>query len=363
MTNQSQAYQTALSTARSLMAEQQPLRAVEPLRKAIAMQPDAPEAYVELGEACLALKRVDRALECYKLAARYSRGDIAILNKVADLQERQGQVREAARTYLATAEVCMRRNDWDRAIGNWQRSSQLEPSLLGPHKRLAVAYQRQDNKRDAVREYLAIARILQERKEYEMALRMCQAALRLDPTNADVLKAVELVQKGEHGYDEGAAENSAEVEEPAVVEEEDSIAGALRSMADVFEIESEGWRSKLQATQGDPIEAARRQAQEELAEEVFREESGDSSGSLTKLERDALVGQALDFERRGFGEQAIACYEQAIAGGLSLPAAHFVLGLLYLKVNRISAGRQSLALSVAHPAYRQAAQLAIRQVT
>lgn len=346
-------YQQLLQTALDYRANQDWPRAIAAFRRAIDTCPTEPLAFAELGSTCIAMGRLDRALESYKVAARLSHGDLVYLNHVADLQERLGQVHEAGRTYLATAEVALRQNDLESAIGNWERASRLEPALLGPHKRLAMAYQRLGRTRDAVREYLAIARILQARGEHESALRMCQAALRLDPTNADVLTAVQLIQQGADAFEPDP--------EPALSKEEESLNAALRAMADVFELESEGWRTRLAAAAGDPLQAARRQAQEDLAEEVFREDDMRGDTPLTKLERDALIGQALDFERRGYGEQAIQCYEQAIAGGLNVPAGYFALGMLYLDIGRAQPGRQALATAVAmpstHPLYRQAAQI------
>ena len=51
---------------------------------------------------------------------------------------------------------------------------------------------------------------------------------------------------------------------------------------------------------------------------------------MMKLERDALIGQALDFQSRGDVPKAISCFEKAIDGGLQLPGAYFLLGLLYI---------------------------------
>ncbi|MCZ7669263.1 MAG: hypothetical protein M5U34_19800 [Chloroflexi bacterium] len=78
---------------------------------------------------------------------------------------------------------------------------------------------------------------------------------------------------------------------------------------------------------------ARRLANEQLAEEIFREEDASDMAAtgLSKLERDALIGQALDFEGRGREKDAITCYEKAIGGGLRMSAAFFNLGLLYLQ--------------------------------
>ena len=98
-------------------------------RVAIGEFPNDAAAYAGLGEACLGLKQLDRALDCFKLAARYSRGDIQYLRSVADIQERQGQLAEAARTYLAIGEILLKQRQLEEAIGNWERSIRLDSSL------------------------------------------------------------------------------------------------------------------------------------------------------------------------------------------------------------------------------------------
>lgn len=333
-------------------------------RVAIGEFPNDAAAYAGLGEACLGLKQLDRALDCFKLAARYSRGDMGYLRSVADIQERQGQLAEAARTYLAIGEIYLKQRHLEEAIGNWERSIRLDSSLLGSHKRLAMVFQRLNRTRDAVREYLAIARILQMRGENKKALQMCQAALRLDPGNDDVLTAVELIRHGESAFETPVVE-----EEPAVAPglsaeeqaEADSLTETVRQMAAIFEAERTQQVVSEREHVSDPIEKAHRLAQEELAAELFREEdeAHEAVSGLSKLERDALLGQAMDFETRGHIDDAISCYQRAINGGLRLTAAYFMLGLLYIKNQQRAEAAKILSLAAKNPSYHQASQLAL----
>ena len=52
---------------------------------------------------------------------------------------------------------------------------------------------------------------------------------------------------------------------------------------------------------------------------------------MLKLERDALIGQALHYQERDDVDKAIVYYEKAVAGGLDLAAAWYMLGVLHLK--------------------------------
>jgi tetratricopeptide (TPR) repeat protein len=335
-------------------------------RVAIAEFPKEPAPYAGLGEACLGLKQLDKALECFKLAAKYSRGDISYLKKVADIQERQGQLVEAAKTYTAVGEFLLRQRKLDDAIGHWERAIRLDSSLLGPHRRLAMIFQRQGKKRDAVREYLAIARVLQAQGDKKKALQMCQAALRLDPENKDVLTAVDLIRHGEAAYADPEPEP---LEMPAVSAEEQAEADALtetvRQMAAIFEAQARSQPPKpTRPLSGDPVDVARRLAQDQLSEEIFREETDEdvaaaaAKSGLNKLERDALIGQAMDFESRGQLDDAIGCYEKAIGGGLRMPAAFFSLGLLYLERKDMGKAKRALGFASKDADYQQAARLA-----
>ena len=334
-------------------------RAAYAFRSALQEYPNQPAPYAGLGEACFGLKQLDRALECYKLAARYSRGDIRYLTRVADIQERLGQLRDASQTYMAAGEFMLRDRRLSAAIDHWERAIRLQADLLGAHQRLAMVFQRQGDVRRAVREYLAIARILQARGDEAQALRVCEAALRLDPGNVDVLTAIELVRYGEAAFDD----DDPHIMAPLPEDDEAAIADTIRQMAAVFESERDGPAKAPDS----PVVAARHLAQEQLAEEIFREEADDelmygaADGQMSKLERDALIGQGIDFESRGRRVEAIACYEQAVAGGLDIPAVYFVLGLLYLDLGNIERGRRAMSRAARAAVYRAPAQAALQR--
>ena len=348
-------YEQALNKGIQYNADEQWQKAMGAFRTAISEFPKEPQPYVGLGEACLASKQLDKALDCYKLAARYSGGDIAHLRKVADIQERMGKLTDAGKTYMAAGELLLRQRQYEDAIDMWQRAVRLESGLLAAHRRLAMIFQRQNRLREAVREYLAIARILQERGDNPRALQMCRAALRLDPDNDDVLMAVKLIR--------GGADALAKPEEaagPIAAESEDGMTQMVRQMADIFAAEQQAQPTK--PSQADAVADAIRLAQNQLAEEIFRDEDemeGTAVSGLSKLERDALIGQAMDFETRGHVKEAIGCYEKALLGGLRLPAAFYALGMLYLKQGRRDVARKVLAIAAKTPEYGEASKLAL----
>jgi tetratricopeptide (TPR) repeat protein len=354
-------YTEALKRGLAFNRAERWLDAIREFKIAIGEYANQAVPYAGLGEALFGLKQLERAMECYKLAARYSQGEIVYFRRVADIQERLGQLTEVGRTYMAIGEIYLRRRQLDDAISHWQRAVRLEPNLLGAHQRLAMVFQRQGNLKAAVREYLAIARILQMRGEKQKAMQMCRAALRLDPGNSDVLTAVDLIQRGAEAYRDFEEEEEIEAVVPA--QPAGSLADAVRQMANIFESEQQRPQPvPAKAAAGNPVEEARRLAQEQLAEEIFRDEEdedllyGAGDNILSKLERDALIGQGIDYQSRGRAGDAITCYERAVAGGLKLPAAYFTLAVLYHEQQRPADARRMLAEAAREPLYRPASQ-------
>lgn len=313
MANDRARYEDALNRGHSYSWDQDWEQAIKEFETAVAQFPTEPAPYAGLGMAYLELNQLDKALENYKLAARYSRGDIIYLRQVADVQERLGLLSEAGKTYMAIGEIELNRKKLNEAMDNWNRAVRLEPNLLRAHHRLASIYERQKAIPSAIREYLAIAHILYSQGVKDKALQACQRALTLDPRNADVFTAMEKIKNNEPwGID--LAKSSLQVSS--------DVSDVSQMMAAALQERGNGQKAHAEAAR--PVQDARRLASEQLAQELFNENEDPK-----QLERAALVSQALDFQTRNMVNQAISAYEQAIAAGVNIPAAHFNLGLLY----------------------------------
>lgn len=362
MTEKPAGYEEALRQGHSYSWDQRWPEAISEFQKAVDQASTEPAPYAGLGMAYFELGDLEKALENYKMAARYSRGDMIYLKHVADVQERLGQIGEAGQTYMAIGEIQLRRKKLDEAVGHWLRAVRLEPNLVGAHQRLATVYQRQGLMRNAIREYLAIARIYNMRGEKEKAIQVCRAALKLDPRNADVLTAVELIQQGEEFFFD-----EEEVLPPSREEQTESVTDKVQRMAEILEAE----QAEMRAVQdrrggGTPGQLALQVAREQLAKEIFEEDEDeesffDSGKSMSKLERDALISQALDFQTRDMVDEAVSCYERAIEGGATSTAAHYCLGYLYQERGQQNEAIRELQIAMADPAYQMACHFTIGQ--
>ena len=334
-------YESALNRGHSYLWDQQWAEAIKSFETAIGFAKEEPAPYAGMGDAYTGLEQLKDALNNYKLAARYSRGNVIYLRKVAEIQELLGLESEAGKTYMALGEMALNRRQLNEAMDNWHRAVRLEPNLLRAHQRLASIYQRQGAVRSAIQEYLSIAHIFQLQKENEQALESCQMALQLDPRNSDILTAIELIKQGQPIFDG---------KEP-IVTSTTSVTGMLSRGA-----QGDWDGDKKEAETAAPVQDARRKAMEELAGGLFEEEE---DSDINKLQRDHLISQALDFQRRGMANEAISCYEQAIAAGEESTAAHFNLGLLYQDKLRFEDAIREFEVSVNKHEYRLASSFAL----
>ena len=278
----------------------------------------------------------DKALAEYQVALKEFPDDTAVYEKTADLYERLGQLDRAARAYMSVAAVYSRKGHPDQAIDYWQRAARLDIDNLDAHKNLAFAYSTQGKIKQAVREHLALARIYQKQNLMAEALQVCQAAYALDPTNPDVLTALELLRAAGPAKAAGEAEPEGAAQ-PATEEDEE---------------------------RGSPIDIARVKAMSALAETIFEEQVAPSKVAprLSKAEIDSLISKALDQQLRGDNDGAIATYRSLLTAGVDMPAVNFNLGLVYQDSVRLDEAIEQFRQSVNESEYRLGSLFALGEL-
>lgn len=345
-------FEEALNRGHSYSWDQRWQEAIRAFDAAVKVMPEEPAPYAGLGMAHLELDQLEPALLNYKKAARFSRGNIIYLRKVADVQERLGQSSDAGKTFMAIGEMELSKRRLNDAMDNWHRAVRLEPKLLRAHQRLASVYQRQGAIRNAVQEYLAIAQILQMQNDVEKALEACQLALQLDPRNKDILTAIETIRQGEPLF-----EGESRISTPSAVS---STEGLLQQVLGSSDRENGSWDPAKQSVEtAVPVQDARRLAMEELAAGLFSDDDDSEDTDIGKMQRDHLISQALDFQRRDMVNEAIDHYERAIAVGEDSKAAHLNLGLLYQDKLRFEDAIREFEVSLLRQEYRLASHFAL----
>jgi tetratricopeptide (TPR) repeat protein len=339
-------FEAALNRGHSHSWDQKWSEAIQEFKVAISEIANEPAPYAGLGMAYLELNQLKEALENYKLASRFSKGDVIYLRQVADVQERLNLYGEAGKTYMAIGEIELNRRKLTEAMDNWNRAIRLEPSLLRAHQRLASIYQRQGSVHNAIREYLAMARILNSQGVSDKALQACQLALKLDPRNAEVLTAIEQLRSGE--------KLAGESDSPAY-QSSDSISEVAQHMAAALQENEDDAGSATEAAS--PVQDARRLASKKLAQDLFGDEDVELNARTLRLT--TLISKALDFQTRGMINEAISAYEEVMGLGLDNTAAHFNLGLLYQDKLRFEDAIREFELSVQDHDFRLASYFSL----
>lgn len=281
--------------------------------------PDDPRVYMGLGDASLGRGDAQTAQQHYEQAARLNPEEPALLDRVAEARNRQGDTLEAARALILAGDLLWNRKEHEAAGKRWQRAADLRPDSPAVYERLALLNRYEGNQDATIAQYLALAESLHKQGRRVAALHICTVALALAPDDRSVRVAT-------HNAWRAVATANDRIRDPE---------GHIRP--------------------SDLTNAANELAQWQLTS-AFRQGTL-ASPNPERLERNILLGQALLNEGSGRAGQAIDCYEQLIASGVHIPAIFYVLGLLYQLVGRPADARSALALAARDPFYGQAVAL------
>ncbi len=307
------AYNNNMTKGHNAAWDQDWQTAIKAYTAAIQEIPEDPDAHVHLGLSLLKAGRLDDSLKVYTRAYTLAPDDPVPLEKSADVLERMGRLKEAAQQYINVSEIYLSMRDLDKAIGNWERATQLTPGLVSIHAKLAQAYERIGDKKQAVREYLTLAFNFQRLGETEKAIKAVERALRLERRNAQALNILRALKSG--GEVVLPEEITRTKPDPRGTDE-----------IDIFSEDFDDSRSSVgDADPLGPMGEAMSMALGALAGHVVESGNLDASGG------DAMQG--MEFQRQEMKDEAIAAYLRA-EPGLRHPALKMNLGALLVQVER-----------------------------
>ncbi len=353
-------FQKAMNQGHSAAWDQMWDQAASFYRQALEEFPDHPKALASLGLALFELQQYDEALAVYRRVVILSPQDPLGLEKVAQICERMGRLNDAIDASLKAADLYVRQNHVDKAIVNWIRVTRFNPEHLLAHTRLAVAYERQGRKAEAVAEYLAVAALVQEPNDKSKAEQSVTHAIQIMPESKEARHALAILRLGRA------------LPKPA------RTRGGTGPMviAQVRQMDA-GQRDEERMESDDPIIEARQRALVILAEVLFdaseenREEiatrrdmktiaHGEGGIPAEKIERSKVLlhlGQAITAQSQQNETQALAELTRAIDAGLSHPAALFDTGYLRTRANQAETALHNLQQSVRHPEFTLGSRL------
>jgi tetratricopeptide (TPR) repeat protein len=355
-------FQKAMNQGHSYAWDQEWKKAATSYRRALEEFPDHPKALSSLGLALLQSQMFDEALQIYIRVAQVSPTDPVPFERIAQLSERLGQLKQASGAAMKAAELHLSNRDVEKAIENWGHVTMLNPEHILARSRLALTHEKLGHKQQAVIEYIAVASLLQRSGNLEKATELIRRVMKIAPASMESKQAQSLLRAGQLL--------------PKPVRPRGGTAPLM--MAQVKQLNPP---TTPVASSADPIAEARQKALTTLAEVLFdySDESpvaqtrrglsaivrGTGQLSLHQAEQTKIIlhlGQAIDAQTKNQDSLAADELEGALEAGFEHPALYFNLGLLRSKTERTESALRSLGHAVKHVDFALGARLLMGDV-
>ncbi len=355
-------FQRAMNEGHSAAWDQAWEQAATAYKKALAEFPDHPKALGSLGLALFQRQKFDEALKVYIRAAQVTPEDPTPFEKIAFIEERQGNLKEAIQASYQAAELFLKTRDVEKAIENWLRVVQLNPEHIQARSRLAFVHEKTGQIHQAATEYLAVASLLQNLGNIDKALEILKHAQQLESGNSEIAQALAMVNAGKLLPKPSRPKGGT---------------GPLR-MAQVKQLEAPHEEIK---DSPDPISEARKKALNVLADALFQLTDESSEEAQTRRGLQSIIkgtgqlsaqaeqtrillhlSQAIDSQTKNQEAMAADELEKAIESGFSHPAIYFDLGYLRAASGRSESALRNLQQCNKHADYELAARLLSGQI-
>ncbi|MBI5823559.1 MAG: tetratricopeptide repeat protein [Chloroflexi bacterium] len=356
-------FQKAMNEGHSAAWDQEWDKAVSAYRRALQEMPDNPKALSSLALALYQSGAIEEALQIYMNVAKLSPDDPVPMEKVAQLSERLGNLKNAMDAALRAGDLFLQQRDTEKALENWVRVTNLNPEHAIARSRLAQVHEKLGHAQQSVTEYLALASIIQRAGNAEKSKEMVDKAQSISPNSVEVKQAQTLLKTGQLL--------------PKPIRGKGGT-GPIR-MSQVKQLQEP---HASRASSGlDPITEARQKALTQLAELLFEfsDESpaaqerrglsaimkGTGGISMQNAEQTTVVlhlGQAIDAQSKGKESQAAEEMEAALEANFKHPALYFNLGLLRYKGERYESAQRFLQNAIKHHDYALGTRLLLGQM-
>ena len=354
-------FQRAMNEGHSAAWDQAWEHAATAYKKALAESPDNAKALGSLGLALFQQQKFDEALKVYIRAAQVSPEDPTPFEKIALIQERQGNLRDAIQASYQAGELFLKSREVEKAIENWLRVLQLNPEHIQARSRLAFVHEKTGQIHQAATEYIAVASLLQNVGNAEKAIEILKHAQTLESGNSEIARALNMVTAGKL------------LPKPTRPK---GGTGPLR-MAQVKQLDAP--REEIKDSP-DPINEARKKALNILADALFQltDDSNEAqarrglqsimkgTGQLSAQSEQTRIllhlSQAIDTQTKGQDAMAADELEKAIESGFTHPAIYFDLGYLRAAEGRSESALRNLQQCNKHADYELASYLLSGQI-
>jgi tetratricopeptide (TPR) repeat protein len=224
-----------------------------------------------------------KAIAIYKKINKLDPSKLDIYARLADLYAKQGLAMEAKSQYQVLADYYLKHGDPGNALTIYKKISELDPSSINVHVKLADLYSQNNRTGDALKEYDRVGRMLLKRGMLDEAVQVFKKALKIDAANVELVESLVTALLEAKDY-----ENASQIVQTSL----ESNAGNARLLALSGRIslargDAGGARAALErALAADPNEPAVR---ESLADLYLRQNNADGAlEMLTPLAEKAL---------------------------------------------------------------------------
>src|SRR6266852_3374280 len=115
---------------------------------------------------------------------------VKTFGKIADLYAKQGLAMEAKSQYQVLADYYLKHGDPGNALGIYKKISELDPSSINVHVKLADLYSQNSQTKEALKEYDRVGRMLLKRGMLDEAVQVFKKALKIDAGNAELVESL-----------------------------------------------------------------------------------------------------------------------------------------------------------------------------
>jgi tetratricopeptide (TPR) repeat protein len=277
-------YDTAMKRAHQYAWSNQWERALKEYSRALTEQPDDLPARRNVAQCYFKLKQWPQAQEAYGSLLATDPRDFFALGRLAEIYLALGRQDQALATYNHLADLYMENNQVHEAMRALLDLSRAMPRNMEVHNRILLMAQELGDRQTQVGEHLAISKIALDENNLGEASAHADAAVALDPENAEVKRWNYAVRK-----------RITEAVGTGKIEGDQKTQQGLSTMLGT---------GLIGAKEADPPEAA------------------------------ALIAQAGEAQERGEYQEALALYERAVQSGARSAAAFYNAGLLNHQLGR-----------------------------
>jgi tetratricopeptide (TPR) repeat protein len=349
MSGDQQVFQNAINQGHSAAWDLEWEKAASYYHVAVDEFPENVTALSSLALALYETHKYPEALEYYQRVTKISTTDPVPMLKVAEINERMGNLSGATKANMDVADLFARNREIEKAIQSWKRVVALNPEHMTAHTRLALVYERLGRTSEAMVEFISIASLLQIKGDMPNAVQTMKHALQVVPNSKEANQALTMLLNGNPipmperargGTGPLLMSQASQADSPISVEEihpridpiQDAKQKALTMLADILfeqeEIQGQQSRKGISSIiKGKEIE-------------------GQDQFDQTKVI--LHLSQAIDYQTHGDDGHAVSELEHAINSGLENSAAYFDLGFMQSKNEQFEKAVQNLKKCIQH---------------